>query len=186
MSARKSPSFSAHPSYEVSRSNFRRQDPRDENPGLMQRMEDSSLRLIVNPRLLIVDLRNAPFWLLTNVLFRVRCGELTLRDVKNEDRPGYVHENTGHDDKMSSEKPGFYTKMHPFHDNRQQSAGSIGRKCAGYAIVRGEVGHKIDSSVSSAHRSIGGARSGFWMAPWPDTRGSPRCVRKQSAFGKGA
>ena len=26
---------------------------------------------------------------------------LNLRDGKNGDRPGYVHENTGHDDKMS-------------------------------------------------------------------------------------
>ena len=66
--------------------------PRDENALLMQRMEDSSLRKL---------------WRLTNMLFRVRNGGLTLRDVKNEDRPGYVHENTGDDDKMSSEKHEF-------------------------------------------------------------------------------
>ncbi len=41
---------------------FRRQDPRDENPGLMQTMEDSSLR---------------PLWRLTNMLFKVRNGMLT-------------------------------------------------------------------------------------------------------------
>ncbi len=43
--------------------------------------------------------------------------ELTPRDVKNEDRPGYVHENTGDDDKMSGENAGFYTKIHTWHDN---------------------------------------------------------------------
>ena len=61
--------------------------PQDEKSLLMQRMEDSSLRQL---------------WRLTNMLFKVRNGALTLRDVKNEDRPGYVHENTGDDDKMSS------------------------------------------------------------------------------------
>jgi hypothetical protein len=64
---------------------------------------------------------------------------LTLRDVKNEDRSGYVYENTGNYDKMSGEKTGFYTKMHPFHDNRQQSVGIVDRGCTGYAINRGEV-----------------------------------------------
>ena len=38
---------------------------------------------------------------------------LILRDVKNEGRTGYMHENTGDDDKMSSEKHGFYTKNAP-------------------------------------------------------------------------
>ncbi len=66
--------------------------PRDEKSLLMQRLEDSSLRQL---------------WRLTNMLFRVRNGGLTLRDVKNEDRPGYVHEKKGDDDKMSSEKQGF-------------------------------------------------------------------------------
>jgi hypothetical protein len=44
-------------------------------------------------------------------------GALSLRDVKNEDRSGYVYENTGDDDKMSCEKPGFYTKMRELHAN---------------------------------------------------------------------
>jgi hypothetical protein len=47
------------------------------------------------------------------VLFRVRTGGLSLRDVKNEDRPGYVHENKGDDDKMSSEKHGIYQENAP-------------------------------------------------------------------------
>ena len=39
------------------------------------------------------------------------------RDVKNEDRSGYVYENKGDNDKMSGEKHGFYTKMHELHAN---------------------------------------------------------------------
>jgi hypothetical protein len=72
--------------------------PRDENALLMQRLEDSSLRQL---------------WRLTNMLFRVRNGGLTLRDGKNGDRPGYVHENTGDGDKMSSEKHGFLQENAP-------------------------------------------------------------------------
>jgi len=72
----------------------------------MQRLEDSSLRQL---------------WRLTSMLFRVRNGALTLRDVKNEDRPGYVYENTGDNDKMSSKKQAFYSKMDHLRDNRQQS-----------------------------------------------------------------
>jgi len=52
-------------------------------------------------------------------------GALTLRDVKNEGRSGYVHENTGNDDKMSGYKTGFCTKMHPWRKNRQQSVGIL-------------------------------------------------------------
>jgi len=66
--------------------------PQDQKSLLMLRLEDSSLRQL---------------WRLTNMLFRVRNGALTLRDGKNKDRPGYVHENTGDDDKMSSEKHSF-------------------------------------------------------------------------------
>ena len=65
--------------------------PRDENALLLQRVEDSSLRKL---------------WRLTNMLFRLRNGE--LRNVKNEGRSDYVHENTGDDDKMSSEKHDFF------------------------------------------------------------------------------
>jgi hypothetical protein len=54
--------------------------PQDENALLMQRMEDSNLRQL---------------WRLTNTLIKVRNGALTHKDVKNEDRPDYVHENKG-------------------------------------------------------------------------------------------
>ena len=47
--------------------------PRDEQSLLMQRQEDSCLRQL---------------WRLTNMLFRVRNGGLTRRNVKNEVRPG--------------------------------------------------------------------------------------------------
>src|SRR5208283_5968408 len=49
----------ARPTYEVSRAEFRRQDPGDEYPGLVQNMEDSSPRLVVDLRLSIADLRSA-------------------------------------------------------------------------------------------------------------------------------
>jgi hypothetical protein len=63
----------------------------------------------------------------------------TLRDVKNEDRSGYVHENTGDDDKMSSEKHGFYTKMQALRGHRQQSVGLLGRRRTDYGMDRGEM-----------------------------------------------
>ena len=72
--------------------------PQDEKSLLMQRLEDSSLRQL---------------WRLTNMLFKVRSGALTLRDGKNEDRPGYVHENTGDSDKMASEKHGILQENAP-------------------------------------------------------------------------
>ena len=55
----------------------------------MQRMEDSSLRQL---------------WRLTNVLFKVRNGALTQRDVKNEGTSGDVYENKGEDDIMSGSR----------------------------------------------------------------------------------
>jgi hypothetical protein len=55
-------------------------------------MEDSSLR---------------PLWRLTKVLFRVRNGALTHKDVKNEDRPGDVFENKGSDDTMPENQHDF-------------------------------------------------------------------------------
>jgi hypothetical protein len=70
--------------------------PRDEKSLLMQRMEDSSLRQL---------------WRLTNMLFKVRNGALAHKDVKNEGTSGDVYENTGDDDKMSSENAG------PLHEN---------------------------------------------------------------------
>ncbi len=73
------------------------------------------------------------------MLFKVRNGELTLRDVKNEDRPGYVHDNTGNHNKMSSFKTGLYSKMHPLREDRQQSVGLMGRECTSHVIIRGEV-----------------------------------------------
>ena len=59
---------------------------------LMQRMEDSSLRQL---------------WRLTDTLIKVRNGALTHKDVKNKDRPDYVYENKGDDDKMADNLAGF-------------------------------------------------------------------------------
>jgi hypothetical protein len=47
------------------------------------------------------------------MLFRIRNGGLTLKDVKNEDRTGYVHENTAESDKMSSENHAFLHENAP-------------------------------------------------------------------------
>jgi hypothetical protein len=108
------------------------------------------MRLIIDFRLSIADLRSAPpLWRLPNTLIKVRNGALSPRDVKNEDRPGYMHENTGDDDRMASEKHGFYTKMHQMRDNRQHSVGLIGRKCT---QVTRKIGAKADPK--SAHRPI--------------------------------
>ena len=54
--------------------------PQDGKTLLMQRMEDSSLRQLGR---------------LTNVLFKVRNGVPTQRDVKNEGTSGDVYENKG-------------------------------------------------------------------------------------------
>jgi len=40
----------------------------------------------------------------TNMLFKVRNGALTHKDVKNEDRTDYIYENTGTRDKMYTQK----------------------------------------------------------------------------------
>ena len=73
---------------------------------------------IADCRLSIFDLRRAyPLGWLTQRLIKAQNGALTLRDVKNEDRPGYVPENKGDGDKMSSEKHGFYTRMHELDAN---------------------------------------------------------------------
>jgi hypothetical protein len=60
--------------------------PQDGKTLLMQRMEDSSLRQLGR---------------LTNVLFKVRNGAPTQRDVKNEGTSGDVYENKGARDKMA-------------------------------------------------------------------------------------
>jgi hypothetical protein len=63
--------------------------------------------------LLMEDFSLRELWRLTNMLFRVRNGGLTLRDVKNEATTGDVHENTGDGDKMSSEKQAFLQENAP-------------------------------------------------------------------------
>ena len=55
-------------------------------------------------------------------LMQAPSGEGIEKDVKNEERSDYVHENTADVDKMYTDRPAL-----------------IGRKCADYAIDRGEV-----------------------------------------------
>jgi hypothetical protein len=94
--------------------------PQDEDGLLMQRMKDSNLHRV---------------WRLTDMLSKLRNGAPTPRDVKNEDRSGYVYENKGEHDKMSSEKPAVYTKTWQLRDNRQQSVGLCVRDCRDLAIM---------------------------------------------------
>jgi hypothetical protein len=56
------------------------------------------------------DSRLRQLWRLTNVLFKVRNGALTHKDVKNEDRPDYVYENKGEDDKMDDYRADFFAE----------------------------------------------------------------------------
>jgi len=71
---------------------------------------------------------------------------LTPRDVKNGTTSGDVYENKRRATNCTPINPAFYTKMQQLRDNRQQSAGLIGRKCTGCARIRGEGGPKIGSS----------------------------------------
>ena len=142
-------------------------------------------------------------WCLTNTLFRVRNVALTLRDVKNEATSGDVHENKGDADKMSTEKPAFYTKMHQLHHNRQQSSGLFCRKCTDYAINRGEGGplelalrdregsRKVGGGTGSLPRCIGVppvtvmARMAMLQgSAHGDVARTPRCWGTGSSFGK--
>jgi hypothetical protein len=126
---------------------------------VMQTREDSSPRLIYDCRLSRWEVP-PQFQRLTNPLVKacrpegrgyrgVGNGALSRRDVKNEGTTGDVYENTQNDDKMSGDKTGIYTKIRPFHDNRQQSTGLIDRRC----IVTHLFGAKVDPK--SAHQPIG-------------------------------
>ena len=94
---------------------------------LTPRREDSSRRLICHCRFAIVEvfhrgLRTSdlglcallpPLWRSTNTLTKARSGAQSQREVKNEDRTGYVHENKGAYDKMSIEKHAIYQENAP-------------------------------------------------------------------------
>ncbi len=99
--------------------------------------EDGRFQPAADLPLPIVDCRFAmcsPLWRLTNVLFKVRNQALTRRDVKNGTTSGDVYENTGDDDKISSEKHGHFTKMHSLREDQQESVGFLGRECISYTI----------------------------------------------------
>jgi len=164
MSARRSPTFS-EPSPSKLRSpqgkipasgSEGRKSGAHAKDGRFQRAAD--LRLSIYDCQLAIGEVPLPLWGLINTLFKtcrpegrryisVRKGAVTPRDVKNEGRTGYVYENTSDDDKMSCENTGFYMKMHPFYDKRQQSVQIVDRGCTGYAINRGEGGPEIGSSA---------------------------------------
>jgi hypothetical protein len=66
--------------------------PPDEKSLRMQTMEDSNLRQL---------------WRLTNVLFKVRNGALSHKEIKSEDRTDYVYENKGEVDKKDENPSGL-------------------------------------------------------------------------------
>jgi hypothetical protein len=116
---------------------------------LTQRMEGSSRRRIFDFRSSIFDYlrcsapipcsRSGLLYPQSQIVNRKstidNCqGTLTLRDVKNEGTSGDVYENKGDGDKMSSEKHGFYTKMHSWREDQQASVGFLGRECISYTI----------------------------------------------------
>ncbi len=78
-------------------------------------------------------------------------GPVTHRDVKNEGRSGDVYENTGEFDKMSGYCSSFLQKIPGFCENKRHSIRIVGRKCTGYAEIRGESATK----PSRCHAGLG-------------------------------
>ena len=76
--------------------------PRDENALLMQRMEDSSLRQL---------------WRLTNMLFKVRNGGLTLEMLKMKIDPAMCMKTQATTTKCPAINAAFYRKMHQLRNN---------------------------------------------------------------------
>ena len=109
--------------------------PRDEKSLLMERMEEPSLHQL---------------WRLTNVLFRVRNGALTHKDVKNEDRSGNVYENKGPADTMTDNYSGFCARLASFLRNWTRIRRSFWQKMQRLRGKCSETGARIGSSV---HRS---------------------------------
>jgi hypothetical protein len=85
----------------------------DEGATFMRRMEDSRLRQL---------------WRLTNTLIKIRNGALTHKDVKNEDRPDYVHENKGEGDKMDDNRDGLLSENARVPRQSGRNQGVVGRK----------------------------------------------------------
>jgi hypothetical protein len=82
------------------------------------RLARAKMRCISNGRF-----QPAPTVWLTCTLLKVRNGALSLRDGKNEGRPGYVHEKTGEGTKCLAKNKVFYTRMRKLRDTRQESSG---------------------------------------------------------------
>jgi hypothetical protein len=94
--------------------------PRDEKSLLMQRTEDSGL---------------CQLWRLTNMLFRVQTGALGLRNVKNGGTSGDVYENTGGDDKLSTDETAFLQENAPMSHDLQKSVGLFGGNCTNHTLI---------------------------------------------------
>jgi hypothetical protein len=70
-----------------------------------------------------------PWWRLTNIPIKVRNGAATLRDVKNEDRSGYVHENKWRATKYTPILTGFLHENATSERKLTKSSGFFARKC---------------------------------------------------------
>jgi hypothetical protein len=115
---------------------------------------------------------------LSPTLIKAGHEELTLRDVKNGDRPGYVNENTSDDDKMSSEKSDIYSKVTRFIQKNaglwREFGGPIGL-IAGFALHHPSIFDVASASIArrghiNTPMSIGGHRKPYAALPPPGYR----------------
>jgi len=99
-------------------------------------------------------------------LIQVKSGAWRERDVKNEGRSGYVHENTGEVYKMSSDEPVFPHENAPIERSSTKTGRVFGRKSNYCMIIRAEKNPNSTTTHARAH--------------WRDTA-SPRCSHSRVA-----
>jgi hypothetical protein len=119
-----------------------------------------------------------PPWPHTNMLAKVRTGVLTPRDVKNEDRTDYVHENKGKMTKCTPLKPAFYTKIPPLCDCRPHRGGLLGRNSTDCVAIRGQI-MSMFGSCPRRSEGLGPAELNFGVAK---CRAVPLCNRNKKSY----
>jgi hypothetical protein len=97
--------------------------------------------------------------------WEARSGAVTHRNVKYEDRTDYVYENTGSIDKIADNQPGFLAENVRISRKWTTIDRAFGRKCTGYAKIRGEGGPKIGSPAGRSIEALAEHQIGF---RWPD------------------
>jgi hypothetical protein len=98
-----------------------------------------------------------------------QAGELTGRDVKNEDRTDYIYENKEAARKNVRRSTSFLHENAPIGSNRQQSVGLLARKCTGYAIIQGEL-----AALERCPKSIRFTQDKRVGSPVPTSRSAPQ------------